>query len=115
MSIGSRIMNAITPIISEAAPQVYTEKALEYATYNFNRWPELFAEGEPDAIKSYVQVHYYMPHGKDPEETLRQLTAALFAAGFTWPSVTDASDRDGQHYVLECQDVEGRERGEAGA
>lgn len=112
MSVGSRLMAAITPLIREAAPQVYTGKALEYATYNISSWPDLYAESEPGAIQRFVQVHIYLPHGRDPEEKLDQMAEALLRAGFTYPSVTDASDSEGQHFVLECRDAEGRGYGE---
>ena len=31
---------------------------------------------------------------------------SAIAAGFGWPSMTDASDKLGQHYVFECESVE---------
>lgn len=39
-------------------------------------------------------------------ETRKAVKRALFAAGFGWPSMTDASDKLGQHYVFECESVE---------
>ena len=35
--------------------------------------------------------------------------AGAAPAGFTWPECTDASDQDGQHYVFECETVQGLE------
>ena len=111
MSIESRIVTAVTPIIPEVAAGQYEGDALEYITFNRNGWGMLYADSEPRAVYSLVQVHYYCPHKQNPRETLEQLAEAIFSAGFAFPSVTDASDEDGQHYVLETSDAEGRENG----
>ena len=34
-------------------------------------------------------------------------TYTYSAAGFTWPQVTDATDAEGQHWVLECEYADG--------
>lgn len=38
-----------------------------------------------------------------PIEKRRAIKKALAAAGTTWPSYTNASDKEGQHHVFECQ------------
>ena len=39
----------------------------------------------------------------DTIEKRRAIKKALAAAGTTWPSYTNASDKEGQHHVFECQ------------
>ena len=43
----------------------------------------------------------------DPASFMLSIPAALHAAGFTWPGVTDASDAEGGHWVFECERVNG--------
>ena len=59
------------------------------------------------AARYLVQAHYYCPHRKNPQATILAAERALVDAGFTWPSLTDASDEDGQHWVLECEYTDG--------
>ena len=103
MSIDEALVAAVELLVPEIAPQVYEGKALEYCTYNYAQLPALHAEGRPQAILYLVQLHYCAPRGQNCGRTIRLLSQALFCAGGTWPTVEDASDEDGQHYVLECQ------------
>ena len=63
------------------------------------------AERKPAAARYPTQVHYWLPHGKNPNPGKLALQQALFGVGFTWPVIEDASDSEGQHYVLECEYV----------
>ena len=56
--------------------------------------------------RALVQVHYFAPHEKNTRATRREITRRIVAAGFTRPSITPASDANGQHYVFECEDAE---------
>lgn len=88
-------------------PNVYTGPLLHYVVWNYDEIPAVFAERAPNASRYLVQVHFYLPHKESPTEAIQALRRALFNRQFTWPSLTDASDGDGQHYVLECQYVDG--------
>ena len=90
-----------------AFPNVYIGPLPEYVVWNYDEIPAVFADSAPHASRYLVQVHYYLPHKKSPTAGIQALREALFPAGFTWPSVTDASDGDGQHWVLECQFADG--------
>lgn len=94
---------AIEPLVPEVAPDVYEGDATEFCTYNYTPFPRLHADGRPQVIVYLVQVHYCAPRGQACARKLVNLKNALFNAGFTYPTVENASDRDGQHYVLECQ------------
>lgn len=94
---------ALSPLFPGAAwPHTYEGCALEYVTWNAYTIPQVYAERLPAAARYSTQVHYFLPHGVDPTEKKLAIQQALFDGGFTWPSITDASDREGQHYVFEC-------------
>lgn len=88
-------------------PNVYTGPLLRYVVWNYDEIPAVFAERAPRASRYLVQVHFYLPHKEEPLTGIQALRRALFDRQFTWPSLTDASDGDGQHYVLECQYADG--------
>ena len=88
-------------------PNVYTGTLLEYVVWNYDEIPAVYAERAPQASRYLCQVHLYYPHKKNPLTAIQALRWALWEAQFTWPSLTDASDGDGQHYVLECQFADG--------
>lgn len=106
--IGERIEAALTPIYGEDVyPDVYVGLAREYVVYNYSIIPAVYAERTPQAAKYLVQVHLYSPREKDPAEAILALSRALHDADFTWPGVTDASDAEGQHHVLQCEGCDG--------
>lgn len=88
-------------------PNVYTGEDLEYVVTNYSALPALHAGDRPGAARYLVQVHYYLPHKKNPNPVIEALCLALHAAGFTGPAVQNASDSSGQHYVLECEGWDG--------
>ena len=44
-----------------------------------------------------------LPTGKNPNPTKLRIQRALYDQGFTWPSITPASDNEGQGWVFECE------------
>ena len=88
-------------------PNVYTGPLPEYVVWNYTEIPAVYAERAPRASRYLCQVHLYYPHKKSPLEAIQALRWALFDAQFTWPSLTDASDSEGQHWVLECEFADG--------
>ena len=111
MDPGEKLCAAVTPLVAICRPNVYEpdigEDSVIYCTYNYNELPRIFAEGSPDVIVHLVMLHLYAPNGRDCRKLKRDLALALHLAGFTYPEITDASDADGQHFVLECQIGEG--------
>lgn len=103
MSVDDALAFAIEPIVPEVAPDVYEGQATEFCTYNYSAFPGLYADGKPGIIVYLVQVHYCAPIGQACRRKLVNLKNALFHAGCTYPTEENASDKDGQHYVLECQ------------
>lgn len=103
MIINETIIQAVTPIVPICVPDNYEGEEQEYCTFNYNARGELFADDLPGAIVYDVQLHYFLPAGKDPRPKLKRLCRALTDADMTWPEITPAGDEDGQHYVLECE------------
>lgn len=102
MSVESAIINALTPIVTVVEPIIYNGKEKEYIVFNYDEIPA-HAESTAYALKMLVQVHLFMPFKKNPNTIKRQIADALQAAEFTYPSITNASDSEGQHYVFECE------------
>lgn len=88
---------------SQIFPHVYTGTLLRYVVWNYSVLPAVWAEGQPHAARYLVQVHFYLPHKEDARAAILSISRALFDAGFTWPNLTDASDEEGQHWVMECE------------
>lgn len=108
MSLGDRIVAAVNPIVPICQANVYTGDEEEYCEYNATEIPEAFGDNRPRAIRYLVQLHWYFPLRSDPRAVKRQIRKAIMAqTGFTCPTVTDASDRDGGHLVFEFEVVDG--------
>lgn len=107
MGLNERLCAAVTPVVAICRPDEYVpepgENPDEYCTYNRAEYPRLFAAGKPRRVVYLYQLHYYLKLGANPETKLRALKLAVLAAGFTAPSAVNASDVDGQHWVLEFE------------
>lgn len=116
-TINQRIIQAVTPVVLTCVPGTYHpdvgEEATTYCTFNYTEMPDDFGDDAPGAMRYLVQVHLYAPWktaagvSNDTMATRKSLRQALFAAGFTYPSVEDASDKEYQHFVFECEDFDG--------
>lgn len=100
-------MAAVLPIVPVCEPAVYRGDQERYCTYNTTELPAGFGDDAPHAVRYLLQLHYFCPLPGNPLPTVRRLQAAVQAAGFTYPSMEDASDLDGRHYVLEFEEVGG--------
>ena len=106
--VGDVLQAALEPLYPDAVfPNVYRGHLTEYIVWNKAINGALWAEGGPEAAIYSVQVHLYAPQEKNVTEGILAIMNALFTAGFTWPSVTDASDEEGQHYELWCEYCDG--------
>lgn len=101
MSINARIKEAVEPIVAECVPDSYDGESAEYCTFNGNAIPVGFGDNKPRARLWLMQLHYFCAKGHNSLATRLSLCRALHAAGFTYPSEENASDENGQHYVLE--------------
>lgn len=105
--LDTKIRAAVEPLVAVCVPDLYTGDVEEYCTYNYNEIPAAFGDSRPHAVRYLVQVHWFLPLKKRPQPKKRQLGRALGATHlFTWPTVENASDELGQHYVYEFQAVD---------
>lgn len=88
-------------------PNVYTGEATTYYTFNYNTMGANFADDAPGHERYFIQVHFVCPVNYDSVSRRVEIKNNLFDAGFTWPSMTDVSDSDRQHWVFECEYAEG--------
>ena len=77
--------------------------AVRYYTFNYVTLGDDFADDAPGHERYLVQVHFVCPMTFNRLERIHATKRALFDAGFTWPEMTDASDENIQHAVLECE------------
>lgn len=107
MSVNEILRNAVHPIVPVCEPVSYDGEETEYCTFVIDDDPDVFAEGMPSVIRSLVILNWYLPAGVNPLAKKKRLCRALASAGFTYPSVTNASDEGGQHFVFECERADG--------
>ena len=110
MNMAERIRAAVLPIIPVCEPDFYEGEETTYCTFNMNEIPTGFGNNRARGVRCLIQLHLFMPGGPkrpSPRAQTETLCRAILQAGFTSPSVENASDRDVQHYVLEFEGVEG--------
>ena len=117
MSINARIIQAVTPVVSVCVPEPYDpasgDAAPEYCTFSYTEMPDSFGDDGPEVIRYLIRLNYYAPlhagNGGSNNTMARRkaLRQAIFSAGFTYPSVENATDDEYQHFVYEFEDVDG--------
>ena len=105
MSINSLLKAALEPIVPTEA-DTYEGKQGTYITFDYQSIPDDWGDDEPGCERFLIPVHLFAPTGADTVQTRRTIKRVLVAAGTTWPSMVNASDKDGQHLVLECEIVQ---------
>lgn len=105
MSINSTLKAALDPI-APAEADVYEGGEAVYITFGYNSLGADFGDDSPSHERFLVQVHLYAPSGYNTISKRRDIKTALAAAGATWPIYENASDKEGQHHVFECEIIE---------
>ena len=106
-----KIIAALSPLGYPVVPQRYTGEETTCLTFTYGTQGALFADDAPLYDLNLVQIHLLAPYGWDSADVRKQIKRRLFAAGFTWPVETDASDarqteNTGQHIVFQCETEE---------
>ena len=112
MSFDSRLRDKLIPIVPIVEPNIYEGEDLEYIIFAYGERGECFGDNVPEEIVLSVQVHYFLPNGENPRAKKRLIRQALFDLGGTCPEITNASDKDGQHYVFEFECAEEEDDGQ---
>lgn len=105
MSVASDLIAALSSLKLPVAQNVYTGTAKTYIVFNFNDIPFFHTDDDADSEKHLIQVHLFCEHTTNPTTTISDIKTALKTAGYPLPSCTNASDDDGQHYVMETESV----------
>lgn len=102
MTVNSLLKAALEPV---APVEADTYEGTDRPISRSGTYPPrpISATDEPEHELFSISVHLFAPTGEDTIEKRRAIKKALAAAGTTWPSYTNASDKEGQHHVFECQ------------
>ena len=103
MNLDVRIKAALAGICGVIVPQVYTGTATEYIVFNYSEYPLEFADNAPHTVGYSIQVHLFVPLKANPNTMKTSIQNALFTAGFSYPSIQDVTDDEGQHYVFQTE------------
>lgn len=107
MSVAARVKAVLDALGDPAEKSVLDAAAKEnpkrYYTFSCDSFGANFGDDEPGCERCLVHVHLFAPLDQNCFRQVRKTKKALFAAGFTWPEVTDATDQAGQHFVFECE------------
>lgn len=110
VSVESKIVAALAPFGDPVEKSLLYAAASElppqYYTFSCSSFGADFGDDEPGCERWLVNVHFFAPLHGNIVRRVKETKKALFQAGFTWPSATEAGDQDGQHVVFECEIAE---------
>ena len=118
MTVNERIKAALDPIGLPVKPDRYKGEAESYLIFQYSTVGDGYADDAPGFERCLIQVHYLCPAGVNSLAIRKQVKRSLFQAGFSWPEEVNAgdgamqkNDENKQHYVFECEWLEGIEDG----
>lgn len=107
MTVEARIVRALEVFGDPVENALHTSEEERYYVFYVSRFGTLYADDEPNAETVNVQVHFFAPLEENIVGYIKDTANALRDAGFLWPEITDATDKDGRHIVFETQWLEG--------
>ena len=84
----------------------YGGGAERYFVVMIDTSPTNFADNSPRHERCSIMVHFIAPRSDDISTMIGEIKSALFAAGFTWPSVVQAGDSQRWREIFEFQYAE---------
>ena len=106
MTLDDIIIKTVSPVVKPVVPNLYTGESVRYCTFNYSEMPEGIGDNAAHLTRAVVQVHYFAPLRESTIKTRRALRDAIATVdNFTLPSIENATDETGQHYVLEFDAV----------
>ena len=111
MSVASKIVSALTPIIGtgKVVDSVYNGTATPYIVFNMaDSRGELFSDNKPKLDTTAMQIHYFCPATSSYHIHKAQIRKALFDNGFTYPTISELYEEDTKlsHLIFECETKE---------
>lgn len=112
MTANKAIISALKPFGYPCKPNLYDGKEKKYFVFNTadERGAD-YGDNEPGCILVNMQIHFFLPLGENHIAEKKKVREALFAAGFTYPVVTELIEAENniRHIVYECDITEERE------
>ena len=111
MTLNEKIIAVVSPIVPVCVPDMLVTEAGEtpperYCTFNYTELPDGLGDNCAALTRAVVQVHYFAPLRESTVKTRHALRDAIAAVDeFTLPSIENATNETGQHYVLEFDAV----------
>lgn len=108
MSLNEEIRAVVTPIVPVCDPDYYGGEQETYCTFGYTEIPANPGDNAPQAYRCLVDLHLFLPRGKNSVVIRRTLRRAITDVD-TWtaPTITNASDETGQHFVFEFEAIGG--------
>lgn len=106
MTVNEKIIQALEALKIPVTSDFFGGKQEEYITFNYADDRAVFsADDGPEEDVAYMQIHYFLPAGKDYLENKRKIRKALLKAGFTYPDATVLMEPDNRtrHIIFECE------------
>lgn len=107
MTMDERIKAALDGFGDPVENTVYSGKKPMYYVFSYFTNGLLYADDNPLIEHYFIQVHLFAPLCENITQRIKQTKKALNDAGFTWPELTNASDKESRHIVFECEATEG--------
>lgn len=106
MTLDDLIIKTVSPVVKPVVPNLYTGESVRYCTFNYTELPEGIGDNAAHLTRALVQVHYFAPLRESTIKKRHAMRDAIAAVdNFTLPSIENATDETGQHYVLEFDAV----------
>lgn len=107
MTLNEKIIAVVSHVVPVCVPDLLVTEPGEtpperYCTFNYTELPDGLGDNCAALTRALVQVHYFAPLKASTLAVRRALRDAIAAVDdFTLPSIENATDETGQHYVLE--------------
>lgn len=102
-SINRRIRDAVLPVVGICEPHFYGGESDTYCVFEVTEEPLGFADNAVEAWRARVTLLLTLPLEQNSIELRKKLCAALIAADFTAPAVTDVNDGTQQVWQLDFE------------
>ena len=106
MSLNADIIAAVTPIVQICEPDYYGGESETYCTFGYTEIPANAGDNVPQAYRCLVGLHLFLPRGDNSVSIRRDIRDAIIANdSWTAPTITNASDNSGQHFIFEFETI----------
>lgn len=102
MSINSTVKAALDPVAPVKADTYEGDEAV-YITFGYASIPDGYADDAPEYERYLLSVHLFAPIGYNTLKKRKAIKRALSGIAETYPSMVNASDKEGQHLIFECE------------